>query len=149
MGYYLQTFICRYCDAHLITDYFSCAIKVELEQGLCMLPMTEELFNQINNHSNSGYIDTFECLTEKIESKVLVTAKNIMFAYVEAEYHGGEGGQSGIIWNKGVRQQMFSSGQNVINDVLKHFGTKRTNGLDEFDSLGQGRYRNTVNWISM
>jgi hypothetical protein len=68
MGYYLQTFICKQEDANLFTSNFDEAKKVEIGQGICLIPMTLELFDQINDFVESKSIDKFEYLTENIEN---------------------------------------------------------------------------------
>jgi hypothetical protein len=68
-------------------------------------------------------------------------------AYIEAEYFGGEGGQSGIIWKDGKRTAEFAYRQEVINNVLRYFGIIANENQDEFDTLGLGRHRNTRDWM--
>ena len=49
MGYYLQAFICRQGDINVLVDNFENAIEVVIGQGLTIVPMTENLFNEMNN----------------------------------------------------------------------------------------------------
>lgn len=72
-----------------------------------------------------------------------------MIAYVEAEYFGGMGNQSGIIWRDGKRIFKKLAEQDVINIILNQFGIKRSKSLDEFDTVGLGRYRNTKDWNTL
>ncbi|MFI5205970.1 MAG: hypothetical protein ACHQVK_03440, partial [Candidatus Paceibacterales bacterium] len=122
MGYYLQGFICKTSDSNCLTNAFDRAIKVDIGQGLSLLPMTEDLFDQINNFSISNDIDSFQYLTENIETKILLTIGDRPFSYVEAEYHGGQGGQIAIIWKEGKRLHLLPYDQDRINQVLKYFG---------------------------
>lgn len=147
MGYYLQAFICRQPDQNLLTERFDKAVSVDLGQGLALVPMTEELFDQINNFCSSSSVDKFEYMTENVEQKVLDAIGDRKFAYVEAEYFGGEGGQMAIIWNNNRREQLLSLGQDKINEVLKSFGVTAKQGQDEFVTLGFGLRRNTREWI--
>lgn len=147
MGYYLHAFICRKEESTLLCNHFDKAQKVEIGQGVILLPMTEELFDQINNFSISPAIDKFEYLTENIEREILRIITGSHYAYVEAEYHGGQGGQLAIIWNKNHRESFLEYEQQKINRVLKGFGVQAEIGKDEFDTLGLGRYRNTMDWI--
>jgi hypothetical protein len=39
--------------------------------------------------------------------------------------------------------------QDVINIILNQFGIKRSKSLDEFDTVGLGRYRNTKDWNTL
>lgn len=147
MGYYLQAFICKTGDSDCLTNFFDKAIKVDIGQELSLIPMTEDLFDQINNFSTSNDIDNFQYLTENIESTVLETIGNRQFSYVEAEYHGGQGGQIAIIWNGGKRLQLLPYDQDRINQVLKYFGVVAALGQDEFLTCGFGLRRHTREWI--
>jgi hypothetical protein len=147
MGYYLQGFICRQSDTSLLTGKFDKAVSVELGQGLALIPMTEELFDQINNFSSSASVDKFEYLTENVERKVLDAIGDKKFAYIEAEYFGGQGGQMAIVWNNNRREQILPFGQDKINQVLKGFGVTANKGQDEFLTIGLGFHRNTKDWI--
>ena len=147
MGYYLQAFICKQSDENIFSDNFDKAKKIEIGQGLSLVPMTEELYDQINKFTISNPIDKFEYLTQNIETKILKLTNGKKIAYVEAEYFGGEGGQIAIIWNNNKRENLFPYGQGCINEVLKEFGVKTNSNFDEFDSVGLGRCRNTIDWI--
>jgi hypothetical protein len=147
MGYYLQAFICRQSDTRLLTEKFDKAISVDIGQGLSLIPMTEELFDQISNFTSSSSVDKFEYMTEYVENKILNAIGDRKFAYVEAEYFGGEGGQMAVIWNNNRRQQILPFGKDKINQVLKDFGVTANEGQDEFLTLGFGLRRDTREWI--
>ena len=147
MGYNLQAFICKQADANIFTENFDKAKNIEIGQGLSLIPMTEELFDQINNFVVSDSVDKFEYLTDNIETEILQLIDCKKCAYVEAEYFGGQGGQIAIIWSNGRRQSFFEYGQECINGVLKDFGIKTKLFKDEFDTLNLGRHRNTIEWI--
>jgi hypothetical protein len=146
MGYYLQAFICRQPDQSLLTEKFNKAVYVDLGQGLALIPLTEELFDQITNFCSSPSVDKFEYMTENLEQKLLDAISDRKFAYVEAEYFGGEGGQMAIIWNNNRRERVLPFGQDKINEVLKSFGVAAKEGQDEFVTLGFGLRRNTREW---
>jgi hypothetical protein len=147
MGYYLQAFIGKISDLKVLATRYDKAKEIDIGQGLTLIPMTEELFDQINNLVASNSIDKFEYLTDNIENEILKHIGNTKLAYVEAEYFGGQGGQIAIIWNNNKREQFFEFGQDKINGVLKNFGIKSKIGSDEFDTVGLGRHRNTIQWI--
>ncbi|MBL0183927.1 MAG: hypothetical protein IPP96_17220 [Chitinophagaceae bacterium] len=136
MGYYLQAFICKQADTNIFIDNFDKAKKVEIGQGLSLIPMTEDLFDQINNFAVSNSVDKFEYLTENIEAKILQLIGDKKIAYIEAEYFGGEGGQIAIIWENNKREKFLEYGQDKINEVLKDFGAIAEKGEDEFLTLG-------------
>jgi hypothetical protein len=147
MGYYLQAFICKQSDKGTFVEIFDKAVGVDIGQELSLIPMSEDLFDQINNLSSSPSIGKFEYMTENVEQKVLDAIGNKKFAYVEAEYFGGKGGQMAILWNNGRREQLLSFGQDKINQVLKEFGVTANKGQDEFLAIGLGLRKNTSDWI--
>lgn len=142
MGYNLQTFICQQFDATALTKYYDQVISIDLEHGLCLIPMTGDLFDQINKDIPSANLNGFYYLTENIVSQVSSKIANIKFAYIEADYFGGKGTQNSIIWDKGQTQLLGS-----INEVLINFGIKASQGKNEFETLALGRYRDTTDWI--
>ena len=148
MGYSLQTFVGKYDDLEiLIESYDSAAIK-RLEQDLCLILLTEDLFNQINKHISSNSIKSFEYLTENLEREILKTIKGKMIAYMEADYFGGQGGQSGVIWKNGKRISYLENDDNAINSILKTFGVISIKGKDEFDTLEFGLLKSDRSWES-
>ena len=147
MGYYLQAFICEYVDAKIFTENFDKSKDIEIGQGLSLIPMTEDLFDQINNFAVSNSVDKFEYLTDNIEIKILQLIDNKKIAYVEAEYFGGQGGQIAIIWENNKREKFLDFGQDNINEVLKDFGAIAEKGEDEFLTLGFGLRRHTREWL--
>ena len=149
MGYYLKAFIGNHADLSILTDRFVNATQVDIGQGLALIPMIDELFDEINNLNEEGVIENFELLNEKIEADVLSLINNAKLAYVEAEYFGGQGGQTAIVWNNNERDAFFPFGQNVINQVLKIFGVVANSGQDEFLTMGFGLHRHTSDWLEL
>jgi|GEM_PF-1141403 len=147
MGYYLEAFICKIQDASLLADQFNNAVAVELTDELSLIPMTEALFDEVNELSSSPSIENFQFMTEKVEQKVLDAIGYSKFAYVEAEYFGGEGRQMAVTWNNNGRTQLLSFGDGRINAVLKEFGVVAQNGYDEFSIAGLLRHRQTKDWL--
>ena len=147
MGYYLQAFICRHSDSDRLTTAFDKAVPVLIGQGLSLIPMTEELFDQINSFKVSSAISSFTYLTVNIEEKILDVIDHRPFSYVEAEYHGGQGGQIAIIWKDKTRHQLLDFGENRINQVLRYFGVTANKGQDEFLTMGLGLRRHTSEWL--
>lgn len=66
-----------------------------------------------------------------------------LVAYVEAEYFGGVGEQSAVLWRDGVREELGS-----INEALRALGVRGIAGRDEFDTVDLGRHRSTQDWLT-
>ncbi|MCF6406742.1 hypothetical protein L3C95_27845 [Chitinophaga filiformis] len=146
MGYYLNAFIGKSKDISCVCESYNNVTLVNLGQDISLIPLTEDLFDQINELDTAESIRGFEYLTDTIELSILRIIKGKPLAYVEVEYFGGEGGQTGIIWKDGKRNAELTYGQDVVNIVLRSFGVIAERNKDEFDTLGFGRHRNTQDW---
>ena len=69
-----------------------------------MVPMTEELFDEIDKDEESPGVLEFVFLTEYVEEQILKLIGLEQLAYVESEFFGGEGGHMGLIWKNGQRE---------------------------------------------
>ncbi len=71
--------------------------------------------------------------------------KNKTIALIGTDYFGGSGYQSAKLFINNKKVYDKSSEQdwsiNPINDVLKMMGINPTDGNDEFDTIGLGKYR--------
>jgi len=119
-----------------------------LGKKIFIIPMTEELYDEINELMNSEDVGKLKYMSKNIENKILTIIGTSCIGYVEAEYFGGQGGQSGIIWQDGRLYQPYDFGSNAINSVLKHLGIIAQKGLDEFDTINMGRHRNNEDWLT-
>lgn len=147
MGYYLKAFIGRLEDLEKVKGKFQNAKTISLTDEIALTPMTKDLFNEINNYRTNNEIGKYEFLTTDVENEILMIINDGMISYVEVEYWGGEGGQSGIIWKEGKRIFEKDFEQEVVNAILRQFGIVRSKLRDEFDTVGLGRERNTEDWI--
>lgn len=121
--------------------------KVDLNNGISMIPMTNELFDEINQMKTSPTISKFELLTKNIEHQTIRTIGPRELAYVESEFFGGQGGHIGIIWRNGERDFLGTFEKNTMNEILKRLGVKRKLLKDEFETVGLTRNRDTGDWI--
>lgn len=148
MTYILQAFITKKSNHKILTDSYKKSIAVEIGHELSLIPFTTELFDEMNKMKDSKPIGKFDYLTENIEVELLKQIGDIKFAYIEADYFGGEGGQIAIIWEKQKRTYLSEWGDWEINKVLKDFGTIAKDGKDEFDTVGLGQNRRTKEWLN-
>ena len=71
-------------------------------------------------------------------------------AYVEAEYHGGTGAQSAVVWDKTeIKFGPVTDGIGTINQALRYLGVKVLSAHDEFEAIGLKRARNMEDWIEL
>jgi hypothetical protein len=149
MGYILFALIGKEPELQKIASKFKKAKISMLEQGIGIIPMTEDLYDEINNFETSDDVKPFAFLTSNTQGKILELTTTGMIAYVEAEYHGGKGSQSGILWNNGIRIAFFTNVNRAINAILKILGVSAEYGMDEFDTIGLDRHRDTSDWLEM
>ncbi len=82
MAYQLTAFVCKREDAECLHNKYSSAVIIDLPQGLSLIPMTENLFDQINQFTDSVSINHFTYLTENIELQILAAIQQKQCAYI-------------------------------------------------------------------
>lgn len=98
------------------------------------------------------YSDQFYNLTVDLASAAATASHLGDIAYIEAEFFGGEGSQSCIIWRGGevVFGPLRADDEDPpvpplsdwpINRALRYFGIRAGDGQDEFDTVGLSRFR--------
>jgi len=123
---------------------------VALAQGIAIIPMTYDLFDEISAHA-TGKADTrlhgFEFLSPALATWAEEISRDGPIAYFEAGYFGGMGSQKAIVWKDGVVTAGPLHGD-AIDQALRMLGVERTAHHDEFDSVGLGRERRTEAWAA-
>jgi hypothetical protein len=150
MGYYLQAILCKQPLVGAIFDNFTNTKRVRLDVDLYLIPYTSDLFDEFNQYHASESLEKFELLNEKLFEYLLAKSVFGPIAYIEAEYFGGVGGQSAIMFMNGhVHHDTRSTddGYGAINTVLREFGVQRNAEFDEWDTVGMLRHRNTDDWL--
>jgi hypothetical protein len=69
-------------------------------------------------------------------------------AYIEAEFFGGLGGQSAVVWSGGSEIMAPIHAPNAIDQALRLQGVLAGDAYDAFAALGLGRHRNTHDWFA-
>jgi hypothetical protein len=72
--------------------------------------------------------------------------KGKMIAKINTDYFGGSGNQSAKLFINGELEyevdDEYDYSLRPINTVLKKMGVVKKDGMDEFDTIGLGKYRN-------
>lgn len=125
---------------------------VPLGQGLSLMPMTEELFDELRQ---GGEVDArfAACqmfppgFAETIASWSLVDP----VGYLEAEYFGGVGTQFAAVWHRGDLVlgplDRAAGGRSPISQALRRMGASAAGHLDEFDAVGLDKHREVEDWL--
>jgi hypothetical protein len=143
MAYVLQALIGKNQTLKADSVPFQHARIVLLKQGMAMIPLTDELWNEIDAGNT---IEGFGKLSIEIEQWAQQISNTGLVAYIEAEFFGGTGDQGALAWNNGSRTFGPTHNQQAINLALKLFGINPMGKHDEFDALGLGEHRDTHDW---
>lgn len=144
MGHCVRAIIGAHKDIQRIeNDWFAKGIK--LPQGYAMIFLTDallddmgELFESANEPSDPETVTSYLLQEYSFHTKL---------AYIEADYFGGIGIRSGILYENGNISIPLCSGEGAINILLRELGVWREVNKDEFDSLNLGIYRRMDKWI--
>jgi len=135
------------------------------EPSLALVPVTSELREELEatggGISPSLDYSIFDRLKPAIAGWVAALSSDGVIAYVEAEFFGGSGGQSAVVWDKGRivfgpvltkwgmpgdRREVQSGSEMAINQALRLLGVGTDSRRDEFDMVGLGQARRTERW---
>ena len=159
MGHYIQSIVGKKESISKICSDWILAKQIDLPQGFSIIPVTDELIEDIDELSGKEAtfpFDEFEKLNSNLIS--LLKSYNSQLAYIETEYWGGTGCQSAVIidgnlnsikplkteseWDNLKDKHLHTPiGVWAINSVLKTLGIKITNQQDEFDEIRLGLFR--------
>jgi hypothetical protein len=144
MGYYLHAFIGKEDVLGKHTTEFQHAHLVPLTQGMALIPLTDDLLEEIGSGAEASHFDKLSPAVEQWAQRISSIAP---IAYVEAVFFGGDGGQSAVAWSGRSRVVGPIHSRKAINQVLRFFDVQIGKAHDEFDALGLGRHRDTQEWI--
>ncbi|MFG1639341.1 hypothetical protein ACGFMK_03565 [Amycolatopsis sp. NPDC049252] len=153
--YCLEAVIAREAVLRRVAGSVDAARVVPLGQGLSLLPMTDEFFDAVTV-AGAGELDGFWKAPAGFGDTLAISSRHGPFAYVEADYFGGEGMQCAQVWSggavtlgpvrTGLGERPPASGS-PISQALRAIGVLRGAHFDEFDAVGLGRHRETVGWL--
>jgi hypothetical protein len=132
----------------------ACMVIVPLRQGLSLVPMTDQLFDELTDGSPSlspGYWK-FPGGFDRVLCRWSSTGP---IAYIEAEYFGGVGRQCSAVWDSGTlvfgpaaidEGPPGPDAYSPISQALARLGVARGGHHDEFEAVGLGQHRRTDDW---
>ncbi|MBJ6111833.1 hypothetical protein JAO73_22625 [Hymenobacter sp. BT523] len=147
MGYTLCALV-GHADALLpVVQAAPQAVLVELGQGLSLMPLLEDVIDGLTNCQPSEAVVPSYFLTAHLEARILQHIGTATVGYLEAEYFGGHGEQTAVLWQGGNRQFVAGPTYGAINAVLEALGVRlHSTKEDAFDAVNLGRYRHTDEW---
>ncbi len=143
MGCHLQAIIGKQQTLAQHASDFQHARIVPLAQGIAIIPLTDNLYDEI---ADGGEVERFEKLSPGVEEWAQRISVVAPVAYIKAEFFGGTGGQSALAWSGGARVLGPIHAEDAINQTLRFFGVRVDGAHDEFDAVGLGRHRDTDDW---
>ena len=149
MGYSLFAFVGKQPELQTIAGKCKNAKVIMLKQGIGIIPLSRDLYDEINNFESSDEVESFIYLNSNIQTRILELIKTGVIAYIEADYSGSIGEQQAILWNDGTKIMHYKNRLGAINSILKRLGVSASNGMDEFDTVDLGRNRSVDDWLEM
>jgi hypothetical protein len=161
MGHYIRCIIGHDSAIQQLANNWTECKRVVLNNKVSAIPMTDNLFDDINELVNIGTDlphNEFELLSKSIEYILKEESYNGMIGYIETEYFGGNGVQSAILYYKGkiltepiITRTNWDNNrlmyvdtpdkERAINHILYTMGIKKRSDMDAFDYVGLGNYR--------
>lgn len=139
--------------------FVECASPVPLRSGMAFIPITADFADELDllwkRSSNPDDLDNVVLPpTIRLTKAAIYFAKRIsrefMIAYIETEYHGGDGYQLAAVWTHGrlvqtpspfSRNAIALHHAGPINRALARFGVQPSPDLDRFATVGLTWYR--------
>lgn len=144
MAYVLQAIISTQSVLEAHASDFGAAVVVPLNSGLALIPITNELLDEIGASGSSGQ---FYQLTPAVSDWLRVISSSASAAYVEAEFFGSVGEQGAVVWARGEEVLAPTHDAKAINIALRLLGVSRGTAHDEFEAVGLPRHRRTRDWL--
>ncbi|MGW0908366.1 hypothetical protein [Streptomyces sp. NPDC002853] len=123
-------------------------------QGLSLMPMTEALLTSFADGGDDGVLG-FWRLSDRFAKTLADWSTAGPVAYAEAEYFGGAGEQTAVVWDGGtIALGPLHEPENTpsppagspISQALRRLGVVAATGEDEFTAVGLGRHRSVEAW---
>jgi hypothetical protein len=135
---------------------------VTLHEGVALVPITEDAAQALSPGDRSIIsLLADQPLPAALTELLRRTSRDGPIAYVEADFFGGTGQQAAVLWEHGEvavgplvdpePSKLFTRrplSESPFNQVLRRIGVSVARGqLDEFDTVGLGRHRDTEDWL--
>jgi hypothetical protein len=137
---------------------FVSAVVCPLAQGFSLLPITDALTKEL-----AAYRADVQATLQKAVPQLppgahalaIEISHSTPVAYISTTYFGGHGTQDALVWAQGdLRFSRDTPGYDrpwphtPISQALRAIGVVADQGLDEFDTVGLGKHRETHRWAA-
>lgn len=161
MGYVLRGLLVEHARAERVAAALRGTRPIRLDRGLALVPLPRETLIELGEPDEQPYaLLDGESLPEGLVSLLKESSVQGAVAYVEAEFFGGTGQQGSAVWEHGSlalgpivdpadTEPAPPLRECAINRALRHLGIDvDPRAVDEFDTVGLGRHRDTDDWLS-
>lgn len=155
MGYVLQGVLGR-SSVLEPCRLFEHARVVTLDQGVCLLLMSDEFFDEVRQGGAEPGLPGFWKLPTGFDRVLADWSIRGPVAYVEADYFGGVGTQVAVVWDAGqlvlgpvveLERPLAPEDPSPISQALRRLGVSAHGHFDEFEAVGLGRHRQMQDWV--
>jgi hypothetical protein len=149
MPYTLRALVARRDIFAPTPPWIADSAVIGLPQGFAMVPLTQALRWQFGPADRPWLYAAdarFYHLPDALVPHVEALSRGGRVAYLEAEFHGGDGEQRSMVWEDGAPRGAPDEGSYAINTALASLGVEPAEGADRFDTLGLGRHRSAEEW---
>lgn len=156
MGYELVAVVAAEALLRTVGENLTGTKVVPIAQGLALLPITGDFFDSVND-PRVPQEPEFWKLPCGFTTRLATWSKTGPVAYVEADYFGGVGSQSAVVWVNGTtvlgplhlaeNEPTLIAGS-PISQALRQLGVQKTGKSDEFDAAGLGAQRHIADWLT-
>lgn len=117
---------------------------IPLPQGITLFPLNAECCDRWSETLGvAGFVSDRPLLNGRVIHLIMQKiASEPLFAVIETDYFGGAGDQAAAVY-RGEEEVMAPAAARFgpINEALRHLGVQASAGMDEFDTVGLGRFR--------
>lgn len=152
MSYLLHGVVGDFDRLRSLSDGLARAVVAPLRQRLGLLPATEDVFPELADARPED--GPFDLMSDAFAARLDAWSRHTPVAYVEADFWGGDGGQTAALWEDGrltwgPEHVWIPGGPSEnwpINAVLARLGAIPAESLDLFDTVGFGQARDMEDW---
>lgn len=156
VGYELAAVIAAEALLRTIGEDLTGTEIVPIAQGLALVPITDDFFDSVNDPTAPSEPDFWK-LPYGFTDRLAIWSKSGPTAYVEADYFGGVGSQTAVVWMDGTivfgplhlaENEPTPTAGTPISQALRHLGVQQADKSDEFVAAGLGRFRHIEDWLA-
>ena len=142
--YVIQGILIRTSIAVVVPAGLQC---IALGGGYILIPLGTQAREQFDIPYCPITDDGDAVLPESIVGLCVALSTNDCVAYLEAESFGGPVLQASALFDHGSMVAPVLVDSHAINAALRYLGVVAPPDLDEFDTVGLGRHRDTDQWL--